>query len=434
MSSSVRVLRHRNFRYLFLGQSASFIGDSVVILALALYITRTTGSASDLGFVLAAQTVPLAALVLFGGVIADRFPRQRVMLASDAVRAALHSGVAVLILTGGASIAELIAIEAAFGAARAFFQPAYSGLLPLTVDRDQLQQAQALTATTTNLATLVGPAIGTVLVLTVGAGVAFALDAATFALSAALLLRVHPRAAPAPDAAGTVASESVLRSLREGWREVRARPWFAATIGAFAVIMLCGYATWNALAPIIARDIYGGASRFGVLESVAGGGALVGALIGLRWRPRHPLFCGLVCTLVWPVQTLAFALHAPLAAVIGLAFVAGIGFAVFDVFWETSVAGHVPPEALSRVSSYDWMVSLALLPIGFALAGPVGEALGPREVLGGGAVITAVALLLSLLPRSTRSLTGPPRAAVEPVTVGLPGASVQPSSSEARSA
>jgi MFS family permease len=425
VSSFPRVLREPHFRYLFLGQSASAVGDQAAIVALALYVTRSTGSATDLGFVLAAQAIPLAGLVLFGGVLADRLARQRVMLASDLVRAVVHGTVAALILTGGASVAELIVAEALFGAARAFFQPAYSGLLPLTIDRGRLQEAQALSATTANLAILVGPALGTVLVLTAGAGTAFALDAATFALSAALLTRVRPRSASGLRAGAP--RTSTLRSLRDGWREVRARPWFAATIGAFTIVMFAGYAPWNALAPVIARDIYGGASRFGVLESVAGGGALLGAVVGMRWRPRRPLATGLVLTLIWPVQTIAFALHAPLAAVIVLAFAAGTGFALFDVYWETGLATHVPPEALSRVSSYDWMGSLALLPLGFALSGPVAAALGARLVLASGAALSGLVLAAALLPRSTRQLPGPS-------VTGTPAAGAdQPSSAEMQS-
>ena len=145
MSHYLRVLRHRDFRYLFLGQSASAIGDRVVIVALALYITQRTGSATDLGLVLAAQSVSLVALLLFGGVWADRLPRHRIMIAADLARAALHAVLAILILTGGATVIEMVVIELLFGAARAFFQPAYTGLMPQIVPEDEIQDARALT-------------------------------------------------------------------------------------------------------------------------------------------------------------------------------------------------------------------------------------------------------------------------------------------------
>ena len=435
MSTYLRVLRSHNFRYLFLGQSASAVGDQAVIVALALYVTQRTGSATDLGFVLAAQTLPMIALLLFGGVWADRLARQRIMIVSDAARAVLHGALAASILAGGASVAELVVIEALFGSARAFFQPAYTGLLPETVDGPLLQDAQALSKTTANLSILVGPALGTALVLTAGAGVAFALDAATFVVSAALLALVHvaPRSsAPARAAAQAARATSMLGELRAGWDEVRSRPWVWATIAAFTGAMLCGYAPWYALAPGIARDLYGGASRFGVLESVAGGGALLGAVLGARWRPARPLVVGTLLGLAWPAQSIAFALGAPLAIVIVLALAAGLGFSLFEIWWETALARHIPPDALSRVSSYDWMGSLALLPLGFAVSGPVAAVLGARPVLGVGAGLAALMLVLVLVPRSTRALPGegraPPRAeaAVGPVPESGLAASGEP--------
>src|ERR1700759_3905780 len=232
MSSYLRVLRHRDFRFLFLGQSASAVGDQVVIVALALYITQRTNSPTDLGLVLAAQTLPLIALVLFGGVWADRLPRHRIMTVADYARALLHGALAVSIALGGASVVEMIVIEALFGAARAFFQPAYSGLLPQTIPEAEAQDARALSSSTENLAILVGPALGAVLVLTVGAGAAFALDAATFLLSAELLRHIRPRARGHVAQVARVAQErpTVLADLRAGWHEVRSRTWVWATI------------------------------------------------------------------------------------------------------------------------------------------------------------------------------------------------------------
>jgi predicted MFS family arabinose efflux permease len=401
MSSYLRVLRYRDFRYLFLGQSASAVGDQVVIVALALYITQRTGSPTDLGLVLAAQALPLIALVLFGGVWADRLARHRIMTAADYARALLHGVLAASIVLGGASVAEMIVIEALFGAARAFFQPAYSGLLPQTIPDGLVQDARALSSTTENLAILIGPALGAAMVLTVGAGAAFALDAATFLLSAELLRHIRPRArGEAPPQ-----TESVMADLRAGWREVRSRTWVWATISAFTIAVLCAYAQWYALAPAVSRDLYGSVGVFGLLESVAGGGAVLGALLGIRWRPRRPLVVGLLLTLFWPLQTLAFAAAAPLAAVVALAFGAGLGFTLFEVWWATALVRHIPAQALSRVSAYDWMGSLALLPLGFAIAGPLASAWGARTVLSVGAASALVVMVLALVPRSTRQLT-----------------------------
>jgi MFS family permease len=399
MSHYLRVLRHRDFRYLFLGQSASAVGDQVVIVALALYITQRTGSATDLGFVLAAQSVSLVALLLFGGVWADRLPRHRIMIAADLARAGLHAVLAILILTGGATVIEMVVIELLFGAARAFFQPAYTGLMPQITPEDEIQDARALTEVSTDAAFLLGPALGTVLVLGVGAGEAFALDSATFVFSALMLARVRPRPrgetpAPAP----------LLHELRVGWREVRSRPWVWVTIVAFAGAVLCIYAQWYSLAPVISKELYGSAGVFGVLESVAGVGAVCGGMLALVWRPARPLVIGLLLVLAWPVQDIVFALGAPLPAVVVCAIATGFGWSLMGVFWETSLARHIPPHALSRVSSYDWMGSLALLPLGFAIAGPLASVFGARVVLGVGSAVGLVLLLVALVPRSTREL------------------------------
>ena len=407
MKSYLRVLRHQDFRYLFLGQAASVVGDRVVVVAIALYITQRTGSPTDLGAVLGAQALALVALLLFGGVWADRLPRHRIMIATDAVRGSLHAILAALIFLGAARIWEIVVIETLFGAAQAFFQPAYTGLIPQTVPESLIQDAQALTESVANVAFLVGPALATAVVLGIGAGEAFAFDAATFVLSALLLLRVHPR----PRGRSSAAPASLRRELHDGWREVRSRVWVWVTIVVFAGAVMCVYAPWYALAPIISRDVYGGAGVFGVLESLAGVGAVAGALIGLRWRPARPLLAGLLLVMAWPVQNGLFALGAPVALVGVVVFANGFGFSLLMIWWETALARHIPARALSRVSAWDWMGSLALLPLGFLVAGPLASTFGAQPVLGVGCVIGVALLVVAVTQRSVRELGGEPDAA-----------------------
>ena len=399
MNSYLRVLRQPDFRYLFLGQSASVIGDRVVVVAIALYVTQTTGSATDLGLILGCQAFPLIALLLLGGVWADRLPRHRIMIVADLTRAALHTLLAVLIFAGGATVLELALIEAAFGAAQAFFQPAYTGLIPQTVPDPLMQEARAVTESVGNLAFMLGPAIATGLVLGIGAGEAFLFDAATFVVSATLLFRVNPR--PRGEAAAPAA---VVQLLRDGFEEVRSRAWVWVTIAVFMGAVLCIFAPWYALAPIISRGSYGSAGLFGLFESVAGAGAVCGAIAGIRWRPAHPLKAGLLLVFAWPLMALLLALRAPVAVVTLASLATGFGFSLLMIWWETALAQHIPPHALSRVSSYDWMGSLALLPLGYLLAGPLAGALGAREVLGVGSVVGIGLLMLALAPRATREL------------------------------
>jgi hypothetical protein len=157
---------------------------------------------------------------------------------------------------------------------------------------------------------------------------------------------------------------------------------------------------------------------FGVLESLTGVGAVCGAVVGLRWRPARPLRAAMLLVLVWPLQNGTLALGAPVAVVAVFAFATGFSFSLMMIWWETALAQHIPAAALSRVSAWDWMGSLALMPLGFAIAGPLASSFGARTVLGLGSAVGLVLLLGGLIPRATRQLRGVP----------------QPSSSVARSA
>jgi MFS family permease len=403
----LRVLRHRDFRYLWLAQSASVIGDCIVIVALALFVIDLTGSATDLGLVLAAQSLPLVAFLLIGGVWADRLPRHRVMVVTDLVRFTLHALLAVLIFSGSAKIWQLIVIEAFFGTAEAFFRPAANGLLPQTVPEDEIQPANGLSTLSNNIGEFAGPALATALVLGLGAGWAFALDAATFLLSAALLTRVRPRRrTTTPEVTPAEPSEpgTVWAEIREGSREVRSRAWVWGTLAAFCAALFTGLAPWFVLGPVVAREQYGDVGIYGVVAAAFGVGTIVGSLLGSGWRPRYPMRAAMIGILIWPMTSILYATGVTLFVVIPATIIGGIGLALFDVWWLTALAERIPPEKLSRVSSYDWMVSLALLPLGYVLAGPLAQTLGAVQVLLGGSVLAFVALAAGLLPHETRML------------------------------
>jgi Transmembrane secretion effector len=396
--AAMRVLRQRDFRNLFLGQAASTIGDRIVFVALALYVTDI-GSPTDVGIVLAAATLPLVGFLLIGGVWADRLPRNQVMIAADLVRFGLHALLAALIFADAVEIWHIVVIEALFGTAEAFFRPAYTGLVPQTVPEEMIQDAKAAGSTVETIAEFAGPALATALVLGLGAGWAFALDAATFLVSAYFLTRVRPRERGAPTERLTVLAE-----LKEGYAEVRSRAWIWVTVVAFAVALLLSFGPWTTLGPTIAEDEYGTAGVFGLLSAAMGAGTMLGALLGFRLRPLHPMRAGFLCTLPWPAVTAGFALGAPLIVLVPLFAAAGVGLALFGIWWDTALAERVPPHTLSRVSAYDWMGSLALLPLGYLLAGPLGDALGSALVLGVGSVAATLALAAGMAVRETWTL------------------------------
>ncbi len=413
------MLAHREFRLFWFAQSASVIGDSIVLVALALFVVQLTGSATDLGFVLAASALPLVGFLLVGGVWADRLPRERLMISTDLVRFILHALLAVLIFTGAVRIWHVVLIEMVFGVAEAFFRPAANGLLPQTVPEVDVQQATAITGMSRNIAEFAGPALATALVLGAGAGWAFALDSATFVVSAACLAGVHvpspeasreSRRAATPTFPGTVPSPDIRQpvtvwsDVREGYRVVRARAWVWGTLLAFCGGLFFCLAPLFVLGPIVAREQYGHIGVYGAVSAALGFGTIIGSLVGIGWRPRHPMRAAMLMILLWPCAGVLYAAGVTLVVVIPATVLAGAGIALFDVWWQTALAERIPADMLSRVSSYDWMVSLGLVPIGYILAGPLATVLGADNVLLVGSALAIVALGAGLLPRETRAL------------------------------
>jgi MFS family permease len=313
-------LRSRDFRLLWLSQSASVIGDALVIVAIGLYVTRLTGNPSDVGLVLASYSLPLVVFVLFGGVVADRLPRQAMMVASDVVRGLLHATLAILIATGAVRIWHMMIIGVLYGTAEAFFRPAYSGLVPQTVPEEDIQAAQALGGVSRELAEFASPALATVLVLGVGGAAAFGFDAATFAISATLVSRVRARQRGKEPVRGTVLGE-----LREGWTAVRDRAWVWATILAFCTALLVALAPFFVLGAAVAKQVYGSEAVFGITNAAWGVGTVTGAVIGSRWRPGRPMFAGMLGALPWSAAIALYGAGPPLWVLYPSMAMAGVG-------------------------------------------------------------------------------------------------------------
>jgi hypothetical protein len=196
----------------------------------------------------------------------------------------------------------------------------------------------------------------------------------------------------------------VLRELREGWSEVRARAWVWVIILVFSLALLTSFGPWMTLGPTVSIERYDTRAVYGILVAAMGAGTIAGALIGFRWRPQFPMRTGMLLALPWPIAIGSFALGLPVGVLVVVFVLGGTGIALFGIWWETALAERMPPHVLSRVTAYDWMGSLALLPFGYVLAGPVGEALGPVEVLAGGSALALLALVSALLVPSVRGL------------------------------
>lgn len=394
-------LRHPAFRLLFLGQAVSSLGDRLVPVALAFAVLDLTGSVTDLGIVLAAQTVPLVVFVLLGGVWADRLPRQRVMLGSDAVRAVAQGASALLLLDGRAHVWQLAVLQAVYGAAEAFFGPASTAVVPQTVEGSDLQQANALMSLSGNVAAVLGPAFAGVIVATIGAGWGLAIDGATFVASAVFLamMRVEPVL--------LAARASTLAELRAGWHAFRSRTWLWVTVVYFTLFIGFVYAPLLVLGPQVARTSLGGAGAWAAIATALGLGALVGGLIGFRWRPRYPLRVAFLAFLIaGPALFGLLAAHAPLPLIVAAALVDGASGPLFNTLWYTALQREVPANELSRVSSWDYLGSVGMLPVGQAISGPVAGAIGLSTTLYLAGALFVVLLMAVLAVPAVRNFRG----------------------------
>ncbi len=395
--SSTAALSERDFRLLWIGQTGSFLGDALVGVALAFAVLELTGSAGDLGLVFAAFALPRVLFTLAGGVWSDRLPRQRVMVACDLIRAAAQAVMSTLLITGNAQIWQLMAFAVVMGSAAAFFTPASIGLMPQIVGAKRLQEANALMSISQSATHIFGPLLSGLIVATIGAGWAFAIDGASFLVSAGFLVAMRiPLSAPAP-------RRTFVSELADGWHEVVSRSWVVACILTFSISNV-SLGAFQVLGPLVANREMGGAAAWGLIGAGASIGGVAGGAVALRWKPDRPLIPAFLVMLLAQIELLLLVPPFPVLIVAMGAFVTIASIVISNTLWDTMLQQHIPRDALSRVSSYDWMVSLVFQPLAFAAVGPVSEQFGVEQTL---VVCTALGLVANsvvLLVPSVRNL------------------------------
>jgi len=391
-------LARREFRLLFLARGISFFGSAIAPVAIAFAVLDLTGSATDLGLVLAARVVPQIVFLLVGGVWSDRLPRHLVMVASDLLTGGAQATSAALLLTGNAEIWHLVVLQAVGGTAFAFFFPASTGLVPQTVEAPLLQQANAILRIALNAGSIGGAALGGLLVAGVGSGWALAIDAMTFFVSAAFLVQMRVTRGERLEA------PNFLRELRAGWREFSSRTWLWVIVVAFGFLNAAETGAFNVLGPIVANDELGGASAYGAIFAAEAIGLVLGGLLVLRFRPSRPLFVGCAAVILMPPVLVLLALGAPLPLILVAALVMGLGVEIFSIMWDTALQQHVPEQALSRVSSYDALGSIVFIPLGQLAAGPISDAIGVDETLYLAAAIVTLAVVAMVATPDIRRL------------------------------
>ncbi|WP_073810711.1 MFS transporter [Kitasatospora sp. CB01950] len=403
------VLRvERQFARLFIGQSLSILGDRVSFVALPFAVLSIGGSAVDVGLVTAAGLLPVLVFTLIGGVWADRIPRQWIMLVSDLVRCAVQAAVAVLLLTGTARVGVLALLMVVFGVADAFFLPASTGLLPLLVPSERLGEANALRGFVHSVGLVVGPALAGALVALVGPGGALLVDAVSFAASAAVLARLGAVGGPA--VAERAERLGFLAELRVGWRQVRERTWVWSGMLAMAVYHVVVLPSVFVLGPVLADREWGGAGAWAVVVAAFGLGSIVGDVCAYRLKPARPMAVAAVAMAIASCQALIIGSGAPVAVIALLEACTGVGVSLFFVLWETALQVHIPEQVLSRVSSYDHLIAVALMPLGLVLAGPLSDGIGVHRTLFGMTALAVPAAFLLLALPAVRRLPAQPLA------------------------
>ena len=416
-------LRLREFRLLWLGMTVSLVGDGIFLVAMAWQVYQLSNAPTALAVVGVAMTVPHVVLLLAGGVISDRFDRRRVMIGADLVRGCAVGALGILAATGAIHFWHVLAIAAFYGAGTAFFGPAFDAIVPDLVPYELLAQANSLDQFVRPAAWhLVGPALGGWVIALSGTGGAFLVDAATFAVSIVAILRMAPRPLPPSAEAGS----SPIQDVREGFRYVRSHVWLWGTFLAATIAYLLFWGPSEVLLPYIVKNyMHGGAEDLGFILAMGGLGAIFAAIVvGVRGQPKR--FITFVYT-VWTLSTLAIAGYG-LARYSWQAMIASFAFNALEaagtIVWATTKHRLVPSRLLGRVSSFDWFISISLLPLSYGLTGPVASAFGARQTLIGAGVLGGAATFAFLfLPgmRATERAERTPAAGEGPQELALQG-------------
>jgi MFS family permease len=406
------VLAIRDFRLLLADRliAPASVGFSIVGVSFA--VLRTTNSATDLSYVLAAQIAPSLVFALIGGVAADRFPPQRVIIAANLIMALGEGTFGVLVLTGRPPLGAMIGLEALTGTGIAIFYPASQALLPRLVPRGLLQEASAISRLGMNTGQMSGAAAAGLLVAAAGPGWALSICGIGMVATVPPLLSIRSGRESLRPAMGNDAEDNtepamapnMLAELREGWSEFRSHTWLWVIVAQFCIVMMAWYGAFAVLGPVVARDHLGGPAAWGAITSADAFGLIAGGLVSLRFTPRRPMLFVVLTGAAVAISPLSLAMVLPLAAVCVASFGLGVFVEMMMVQWTVAMARNIPPAKLARVSSYDVLGSVMAMPAGALIAGPLGTAIGISSAQYAAAAVIVVASALAIIPRDIRTM------------------------------
>src|SRR5579863_6050065 len=345
---------------------------------------------------------PALVFALIGGVAADRFRPQRVIVAANVLMALGEGTFGLLVLTGRPPLWAMIGLEAVTGSGMAVFYPASQALLPRVVPLGMLQEASAISRMAMNTGQMSGAAAGGLLVAVAGPGWALVLCGAGMTATVPMLLSIRARAVGA-DAAET-ASPGMFRELREGWSEFRSHTWLWVIVAQFCVVLMAWYGAFSVLGPVVARAHLGGPAAWGAITAADAFGLIAGGVVSLRVTPRRPMLFVVLTGAAIAISPLSLAMVLPLPAVCAASFGLGVFVELMMVQWTVAMTRNIPPAKLARVSSYDVLGSVMAMPVGALIAGPLGTAIGTSRAQYGAAAMIVIASALALIPRDIRTM------------------------------
>jgi hypothetical protein len=391
-------------RRLLAAQWASLSGNWAMVAALPFVVFSLDGGTGQVALAFGTGALSLVCLVLLGGVLADRHGRRRMMILAETMRLVSQGTLAALLLLGVAHVWQVILAEAAIGAGAALAQPALTGLMAEIVPTAELQRANALRGMLGSVAVLSGPALAGAALLLGGPGAAVALDAASYGLSALLLRGVRPPR----NARRTGAGSSILADLRAGWSEFSRHTWLWALVTEFALFNMLVFGPFEVLGAQIAHTSLGGAGAWSAILAGFGVGEVAGALLALARSAARPLLAVALLLLGWVPLLVLLGAAAPLPVIVAAAALTGVAWMLLTAIWESTLQARIPRAQLSRVSSYDWLGSTALMPLGLILAAPLGAALGAGTALLLSAAVTVALTAVMLSVPGVRRLSRQP--------------------------
>ena len=399
------VLAIRDFRLLLADRLIAPASAGFSLVGVSFAVLRATNSATDLSYVLAAQIAPALIFALIGGVAADRFPPQRVIIAANLMMALGEGTFGVLVLTGHPPLWAMMGLEALTGTGIAIFYPASQALLPRLVPRGLLQEASAISRLAMNTGQMSGAAVAGLLVAATGPGLALLLCGVGMVSTVPLLLSIRAgRESLRTGEADGSASPNMLRELREGWSEFRSHTWLWVIVAQFCIVMMAWYGAFSVLGPVVAKEHLGGAAAWGAITAADAFGLIAGGLVSLRFTPRRPMLFVVLTGAAVAISPVSLAMILPLPAICVASFGLGVFVEMMMVQWTVTMARNIPPDKLARVSSYDVLGSVMAMPAGALIAGPLGTAIGISRAQYAAAALIIAASALALIPRDIRTI------------------------------